>query len=144
MDISKISFFVNINLNKSYCKDCIIYMAHIVLDLSLPSFFFSFSPIPNPCFAHIVRPRRHTCAPIRNPIRSTSSFADRRPESASRFAKGSVVITRFFRMTILRVVHVSRPTYTKMHLHLGRHLQYPAVEITSKRFNIYFHFVVAI
>jgi len=57
MDISKrkkkkrtISFFVNINLNKSYCKDCIIYMAHTVLDLSLSlssAFFllFLFPPI---------------------------------------------------------------------------------------------------
>lgn len=117
MDISKISFFVNINLNKSYCKDCIIYMAHIVLDLSLPSVFSSFFAIFKFLLRthhapHVVHAsRRYTCAPIRNPIRSTLSFAvsisvrsSTRIHFAFRDHEGEHYITWLFRMTILRLM----------------------------------------
>jgi len=119
MDISKISFFVNINLNKSYCKDCIIYMAHVVLDLSLPSVSFFFFT----AFKFLLRAyraprvarvsRRHTCAPIhptilsdplhRSPLRF-SVWSSTRIRFAFRDHEGESHITRLFRMTILRLM----------------------------------------
>lgn len=136
MDISKISFFVNINLNKSYCKDCIIYIAHIVLDLSLPSFFFLLcrcTQIPTSRTSRdprVTRAPRHTCASIRNPIRSTSSSVasiSMRSSTRIRFAfrdhEGEL-----FRITISRPhtqdVHVSHPTWTNIYLHFGRRAMY--------------------
>jgi len=138
MDIYKISFFVNINLNKSYCKDCIIYMAHVVLDLSLSLlFFFLFHrlqiPAPRisratcgPCVS-----RRHTCAPIHNPIRSTSSLAvsiqrvivDPNPLRVSRSRRGeshNAALPYDNIATHAQNLHVSHFTCTKMHLHLHR------------------------
>lgn len=97
-------------------------MAHIVLDLSLPSvlssFFFAiFKFLLRTHHAlHVVHASRlittrYTCTPIRNPIRSTSSFAvsitvrsSTRIHFAFRDHEGEHYITWLFRMTILRLM----------------------------------------
>lgn len=101
----KISFFVNINLNKSYCKNCIIYMAHTHRAWSLSFFLHScfLCPIllhqPRVANTYIHYDATRTRAlfpsassPIYFIIRRRSA-CDRRPESASRFAitNGSVI-----------------------------------------------------
>jgi len=129
--IKKISFFVNINLNKSYCKDCIIYMAHIVLDLSLPSVFSSFfSLYSNSYFAHITChtwSMHHDAIHVRShPQSYPIHFIVRRFDHRAIVDPNSLCVSRSRRGALYNValpydniathvqdVHVSHPTCTK-------------------------------